>query len=69
VVTFALVKFVFTVSIATTVAAPVLVSLVFFVGIGWLSPKKKVSPKVDQLLSSLSGDEDLLQITQDIDAV
>jgi SSS family solute:Na+ symporter len=41
---------------ATQVAAPVLVSAVLFIGIGWLAGKRAVSKEVDELVDSLNRD-------------
>ncbi|MCZ8512726.1 Na+:solute symporter [Paenibacillus filicis] len=58
IVTFILVKYVFTVSTATLVASPVLVSAILFIGMGLLNRGKSVAPEVTQLLNSLNEDVD-----------
>lgn len=55
-VTFAIVKYGITVSTATLVASPVLVSGILFIVIGWLNSRKPVAPEVTKLLDSLQSD-------------
>ncbi|MBP1967838.1 sodium:solute symporter family protein [Paenibacillus aceris] len=56
IITFIIVKYVLTVTTATLVASPVLVSAILFIGIGWLNRNRPVAPKVEKLLDSLSSD-------------
>jgi SSS family solute:Na+ symporter len=55
IITFIIVKYVLTVSTATLVASPVLVSAILFIGMGWLN-RNTIAPEVTKLLDSLSVD-------------
>lgn len=58
IITFFLLKYVFTVSTATLVASPVLVSAVLYIGLGFLNRARGVKPEVVNLLNSLNKDVD-----------
>ncbi|MBA4496258.1 sodium:solute symporter family protein [Paenactinomyces guangxiensis] len=58
ILTFAIVKYAFIAGTATTVAAPVLVSAVLFIFIGWLKRNQDVKPEVIDLIDSLNQDTD-----------
>jgi SSS family solute:Na+ symporter len=56
IITFIIVKYVLTVSTATLVASPVLVSAILFIGLGLLNRNAPIATKVTKLLDSLDED-------------
>jgi solute:Na+ symporter, SSS family len=54
--TFAFVKYGINAGTAGTVASPVLVSAILFIGMGWLNRNRPIKPEVEELIESLKYD-------------